>query len=318
MQDIVTGCPPDGGRSGTVIFTGPDITYGVAVDSTSVYFATVTNPGRTDSGRVQKVPLAGGQATVLASGLYGPGSIAVDGTNVYVSDGDGHAVFAVPLAGGSATMLAGNQDSPGPIAVANGFVYWVNSDSGALMRVPVSGGSPQQLYNGMTSYAAGLAVDAMNAYLTDSQNVLRVPVAGGAAVQFAMNQPLNPFGVALDATNVYWVVSGSHGRTTYEEGAIMKAPIAGGAPTMIAMAGGLASNIVVDAQFVYWLDTFSPSDTCPPSTGLWKAPIGGGAATQLAQADFPGSLAIDAANVYFTNLDNSGSTAAGTVVKVPK
>jgi hypothetical protein len=80
------GCGSAGGSasatSGPIktLASGQSSPYGVAVDSTSVYW---TNSGvGTSDGAVMKVPIGGGTPTTLASGPTSFG-IAVDATSVY-------------------------------------------------------------------------------------------------------------------------------------------------------------------------------------------------------------------------------------------
>ncbi|HXN30452.1 MAG TPA: hypothetical protein VN894_01265, partial [Polyangiaceae bacterium] len=56
---------------------------------TSVYFAN------DDTGVVMKVPVTGGSATVLASGLSLPQTFAVDGTSLYWGNSGGGTVVKV-------------------------------------------------------------------------------------------------------------------------------------------------------------------------------------------------------------------------------
>ncbi len=62
-------------------------------------------------GTVNEVPLGGGAVTTLASGQDDPGSVAVDGTNVYwVNSEPVGTVNEVPVGGGSVTTLASGQN----------------------------------------------------------------------------------------------------------------------------------------------------------------------------------------------------------------
>jgi hypothetical protein len=93
---------------------------GIAVDSTSLYFADY------DAGTVNQMPIGGGAPTPLATGQTEPVALAVDSTSIYWTNGDG-TVMKAPLEGGTPTMLASGQFNPTSIAVDGTSVYWTNT-----------------------------------------------------------------------------------------------------------------------------------------------------------------------------------------------
>ncbi len=104
---------------------------GVAgVDSTNLY---LTEPNVADpqaGGMLSKMPIAGGTATVLASGVqFTLAGLAVDPTNVYWASGnaavtDGGTVWSVSIGGGSVCPLATGQNYVSAIAVDATSVYF--------------------------------------------------------------------------------------------------------------------------------------------------------------------------------------------------
>lgn len=126
---------------------------------------------------------------------------------------------------------------------------------------------------GVGSETASIAVDAA------SQPVVLAEAAG------------NPHAIAVDGTHVYW--------THWDAGEIMKAPIAGGAPVVIAESCS-TPGIAVSGTNVYW--TCSPysgvEDAVP--MGVYSAPLDGGTPVLLSTGGLedPVGLAVDATSVY--------------------
>ena len=99
--------------------------------------------------------------------------------------------------------------------------------------------------------------------------------------------------IAIDATSVYF--------TETEGGRVVKVPIGGGAPVVLAAGQSEPTGIVVDAANVYWTTQGSNS-----GNSVMKVPIGGGAPITLASGQgTPFGVAVDATSVYWTNLSDN-------------
>jgi hypothetical protein len=240
-ESAVASSAVAGGDEMTLVTTHEPI--GIAVDDQNVYWSTFGS-NVNNLGTVDKMPLAGGPTTVLASGLATVGPIAVDATNVYWTDMLG-GVSSVPIAGGAVTTLVPPQyaippntildDSPPDIAVDATAVYWTSTPldhSAPTVNRLLLGGGPINTITDVTilatlaSQPAGLTVDASRVYwvedgaadpsqglgspITYSCGTLRsVPIEGGDANVLETGLSL-PYGPIVDDTHAY-VTSGAFG-----------------------------------------------------------------------------------------------------------
>jgi len=118
-------------------------------------------------------------------------------------------------------------------------------------------------------------------------------VLGRCQVAIASSQAWSYF-LAIDGTNVYWTDYGGSGGGSSTNGTVMKAPLAGGAATMLASNQGGPAGITVDPSNVYWVNYTSGT--------VMSVPInGGGQPTVIAtnQIDAWG-VAVVGSNVYWT------------------
>jgi hypothetical protein len=118
---MVMKAPLNGGRPATLAkVTGPG--FGIAVDATHVYWVTVN--------AVMRVALAGGSEDTLAA-TGGTGIAIDETSVYFTDHASPGSVNKVPLAGGPATVLASGQAVPAGIVVDATSVYWVNQGDGA-------------------------------------------------------------------------------------------------------------------------------------------------------------------------------------------
>jgi hypothetical protein len=213
---------------------------GSAHPSGSLYWAGY------DSGKVDKLPHAGGCVTTLASGQGVATAVAVDSTHVYW--GAPPTVNKVPLGGGSATTLARGQYYPGSLAVDRKYVYWgvlngPDGTPGTVDKVPIGGGKVTTLATGQSPEA--VAVHGSHVYWVNGGDgtVNEVPVGGGSVTTLASGQSY-PVSVAVDATHVYWV--------NVPDGTVNEVPLGGGSVTTLASGQLGADAVAVDGTHVYW------------------------------------------------------------------
>jgi hypothetical protein len=261
----------------------------------------------------------------LISGLSDPTAIALDATNLYLTDSVAGTVMKAALDGDTPTTLASGQTTPLAIAVDATSVYWANAGTaannytdGALMKVALGGGTPITLASaqseGITALfwvPTAIAVDATSVYWANAGTlatndavgtIMKVALDGGTPVTLASGQNF-PAVVAVDGSNVYWTNAGTSSfGDLVADGSVMMLPVGGGTPTTLASAQVGPGPIAVDDTSVYWATAAT----------VFKVPLSGGTPLTLAsgQTD-PYLMAVDGTSVYWTN------TWGGSVVKVP-
>ena len=134
----------------------------------------------------------------------------------------------------------------------------------------------------------GLALDDTRVYWTqnvDGGSVRSIDKSGDASTLVTVVPGLpDPEFVAVDETNVY---------VTNQGGPVMRAPKTGAASaTVLTPSYAGLHDLALDDTVVYYSDR----DT---SGGIYSVPKDGGASTRFAFAQQPGSIAIDAQNVYW-------------------
>jgi hypothetical protein len=294
-----TGAGGTAGNAGlkqsSVIVTN-EKAWDVAIDGDTLYWTSTLYP----MAGVRKSKRDGsGVVTLHEEMLASFERMAMDATNVYAIDALGGQIVAVPKAGGSATVLVpmGTYSFLGAqgIAVDDANVYFLGLDSmnaGVVGKVPKTGGPATVLVTG--AHGVGLALDAANVYFptqTGAMSTLSaVPKAGGMATVLSPNQCND---ARIVGTKLY---------CTQGLGLVVH-DLASPAASMQVLAGVSGTTYAIDGD-----DVFVPEVAVTESTNLIIAHSslsGGGAATPYAQAGtHPLRLAVDAASVFFTDLDD--------------
>ncbi|MGO9839230.1 MAG: hypothetical protein ACLP1X_34040 [Polyangiaceae bacterium] len=223
---------------------------------------------------------------------------------------------ATPCSGacvqGRCLVTLAQASSPAALVVDLKSAYFTScaANGGAALSVPLGGGSPVTLASG-PGCAVGLAVDTASLYVAglDGDSIMKVPVAGGALTSVAPS-PDAPIGVAVDATNVYWTTAG---------GSVMKAPIGGGTPMVLASGQKSCTRPVVDSATasVYWGD--------PDDGTIMRVPLDGGASTLVTSGGAATDIAVAGADVVFASgytlmkapLGGGSPTSLGTAAGAP-
>jgi hypothetical protein len=221
-------------------------------------------------------------------------------------------------------------DWPTTIAVDGKYVYWPSPTG--IMRVPKAGGAAE-IVAVTSGGVSAIAVDATSVFFAVGGGIHRAPLAGGDSMLLASGTVTNA--IALDATFVYWADN---------RGPIQRVRREGGDTEQIAFSGGYPSRLAMEANRLYWLDatgilTTTPGNRTPttlwmgaPSInaliavrgsvfvtavraggqGVFSLAATGGEPKPLAMPQLPLGLAVDDANVYFSD------RTRGTVEFVPR
>jgi hypothetical protein len=301
------GTNPDGGSTVTTLATGQVEPGNIVVSNGKLFWTTCTMcvSNLDGPGDVSSLPVSGGTPTKIAPGTDTGGDLATDGVNVYWASPTNGKILSVSQGGGTVKTLAQNLTQPQWVAVDATDVYWTTSGAN-VVKVSLDGGKVTRLASSANPF--NVAVNASGVFWIDQGNatgdVNEVGLDGGTVR--AVTSMADPLWLALDNNNVYWSEGGNGTTHPVIPGAVMKAPVAGGAPVTLASfpVGNVPLVMAVDTQNVYFIEATGTA------ASVMKVPIAGGTPVTLCPAAlFPGGLAVDDTSVYWTDISN------GTVQK---
>jgi hypothetical protein len=238
----------------------------IAVDDAGMYWG--------DSLGLWSCPKAGCSAdpSLVAEpmNLGGPVSLALDGVNVYWTEGFGSVLSAAKDGSGPARSLWNGGDAAFPgstneVATDGQRVYFTASD-GLLRGVAVDGSAPFAIGQDNPRGSYGVALDSENVYWSEvdpSQGQISRASTASLAVVGLASQQHYPGAIATDGTNVYWLATTTDAGTV---GAVVGCSLASCTPTTLASGYSSAVAIVVDSQAIYWTDSSATST----KGAIWK------------------------------------------------
>jgi len=276
----------------------------IALDATHAYW------GVDDA--IRRKPKLGGAIETLATGQGGVYDVALDDAFVYWVAWRDQVVRRRAKAGGAVETVATGQPGAVAIAVDATHVYW--SVDGEVRRRAKSGGAIETLAAAQDGVFR-IVVDGTYAYwiAANDETVVRCPKAGGPTEVLASGQPYLD-DLAVDATHVYWTArqldpARNQVRRRAKAGGAVEAIVS----ELIFVGQGPYTDLVRDGAYVYWV----ASNQLPSHTigRLQRAVTTGGPVESLiSSADFPGHLALDAADLYWTHpagIDRMARCACG-------
>jgi hypothetical protein len=303
------------GVAPTVIATLDNVPGSLALGATDLYFTML-------DGRVMTVPktavgatIGGGTINTLASGIQGPGPIAVDGATVYWTASEPvfpglSSFFAVPTSGGPVTEITpGGPTTTNSIAIANSILYAFTGNNGNVSAFPLTGttaGAGQGIFTGIATTLQTIDSDGTSVFFlfviapyagqSGEVDLYQVPVGGGAAnvlVKNVLGQLYDDY-IIHDATTIYWTEQGT--------GNVYSLPKTGGTPKLLGTfpVGTATADIVLDANNIYALLPFSLIRF--PKTGgtpVTLASTQGGSADAYTAGGGSVALATDDTYVYW-------------------
>jgi sugar lactone lactonase YvrE len=236
---------------------------GVTVDANFVYWANFFD------GRVMKAPIGGqGQAVAVFNGTTTDGSsyVAVNARTIFWTGYSKGLIYGAPIDGGAPVILVSGQTHPNDIVIDATRMYWTTQPAIAPMAPNPQGPTVMSALLDGTDvrtiainqpFPYGVAVDAHNVYWTNQVgvvgNALTAPIDGdGGTTTIGYNQD-QATGIAVDSTGVYWANLGQYqvGQST-GTGTIVRWPLDGGSPTVLASGQPAPHSIALDATRIYW------------------------------------------------------------------
>jgi hypothetical protein len=277
--------------------------------------------------QVWSIPVTGGAAVSVATvspGGGGPYDVAFDGTNIVWIEATGvgtpaqqGAIRAVPLAGGTASTLYQSSDMPQVLAVdPTSRVNWIESDGRGLARIARLGAANaiQTVADGISSSPPTLVVTGGTLMFPDLNRIKGIPLSGGLpSTLVADSWPIG--NLATDGTSLVW----NDGRN----GTLRKAPVAGGAITVLADMTALGTFIGTPGVIrigpngtAYWVISVAPGPGQPGVPSVVSAPVAAPTSTVTAVAQNVSEvtdLAVDGTGLYIAEASGVGPS----IVKAP-
>jgi hypothetical protein len=194
------------------------------------------------------MPLGSTTPTLLGTYGAGVGQFAVTGGLVYFGVHGPDSINTVPVTGGASSILVPSTAESYGFVIQGGNIFWSATALRQVVQMPLAGGAQTVIASlpGAETLTQ-LTADATNVYFSTGTDVMSVPLGGGSApTELGPANTWSDSAIAVDAAGVYL--------TTGSPFAVLRFPLAGGAPTVLDL-GNESLGIAADGQAVYWTDT---------------------------------------------------------------
>jgi uncharacterized protein YkwD len=227
---------PIGGSGPEVLCTGGIDPVDLAVTVDDVLIADQGTNELTQDGGIYRCPKISGPSagmTPMLTGLQFPNVLATNSSNYFWGTWPVHKIYRENYDGSTGTELAGDELHPISLHASETHLYWLNQGN-----------------------------------LSTTGDVVRYDLDTAVKRRLTYGQA-QPWLAAYDDTHVYWVNLGSTNLSGNTDGQVMKMPLAGGIPTVLAEKQTFPLSIGVDEENVYWMTASSYE-----LDYLWKVPKG--------------------------------------------
>jgi virginiamycin B lyase len=223
--------------------TGASTPYGVAINSSFIYWANST---LNTIGRANLDGSSPNQSFI--TGANSPKGIAVDGSFIYWTNQTGNTIGRANLDGSSPNQsFITSLSAPTGIAINGSFIYWVNLGTNTIGRANLDGSSPNQSFITGATVPRGMAVNGSFIYWANStlNTIGRANLDGSSPNQSFITGANSPSGIAVNGSFIYWVNLGTN--------TIARANLDGSSPNQSFITGANAPwGIAVNGSFIYW------------------------------------------------------------------
>ena len=330
------------GATNTVLAQGYNYFSGevnpdMVIHDDSVYWVVTTS----ENYIIQKIPLAGGEATPLVTTSQPVRSLVRDDYYLYWVEGyDGFsnhgAIKKMPLGGGEPVTVYSAADNTlvyGVMAVAGEEIVFGDLDQNEgqwrLMKVLSSGGPTTVLAVLPSSdQPRRIIIEGNNIYWADQHSIDVIPLGGGERSILADNLGY-PQDLAVAGANLFWTEKHPTGGFS---GSIKRMPIIGGAVAMLAENLYLPRRFAIYGSELYFVESYDETVSWPYTDGrIAKISQNGGTVQTIISGatkplpDYRGSFGTipfttDYSYVYFADADSIKKVpiSGGVVEKIDR
>lgn len=230
------------------LWSGPAVPYRLATNPTAVYFETSENGSLVRGGLLQRLTKDGNQQATLASWRDEGGCMALaaapEGAYWTATNG-GAGDLSLTSSDGMTTVLSSDLMCDGLVTLLGDAVYVTAGTK--IVAVPRNGGAATVIWDsGGVELGAFTSSRKQRALFVATRNqVMRVsPTTAEAAVILDGRS----FIVALATDDAALYVSDQGA------GAIIKVPLAGQSPNVVASGQPIPASLALDDDYVYWVE----------------------------------------------------------------